>query len=452
MLSVQTPNDSATSNINLTLNALQFFIIFFPSTFVPLLDAILSNTHTSVPFSMIAITCLTAAILTLVMSSKRIGGGCFYPACYSTPLFALTVTSLNNGSMSDVLGIGILVGVIQLALTPLLSPLRNIFSKRLAGLISILIGIWIAQIGIIAMISPNQLAPILYHRTLGHHSQFNSTQTLIGLISLATMLYFRLHHQDKHKSLCLLYACLVGWALTWLFGSPNPAITHLIKTSPWISNPLHFHWQKPTFHLYHLSTYLITAIIVFLQTTAFIVLTHREDPETEPLKPKQHYSYKGNIVASIGLIVSSLLGAPQSPNTAAYGGQLTSGTFSNKLAWLYAALLLLVAISPKTLVAFLSVPATVRGATLLMIGGLMFIYGLASTQIESARRFHAISFTLSLLIATGMIITTTNNSTHLSSLNNITNPVFAIAIFIYIPLIIGDTIFQKLKSIHDKKV
>lgn len=416
----------------------QYIIIFLPAILVPLISLLrLHVANNSIGFAVIGFACISSAISTLIMRSNGwVGGNCFLPATYSAPLFAVSVLAMQSGSMAVVLGIGIMVGVLQIAFTPLLFLLRRIYNVHMAGFITLILGIWVGQTGIIALLFPDQISPILFHSKSIDLTHADMHQALIGLFALAIMLVLRLRGKASQQVLCILYGSLIAWVLAASIGMLDSRVIGLVKSAPWWQLLSYHNWVKPVFDFHYLLPCAIAALVIMFHVLSMVVTAqHAADYQKvnpNKKKKKRRRAMTGNLAAGIGLIFTSLLGAPQSPNVAGYGAQISTGWFVKGATWVFAAILIVLAYSPKLLLIFMTIPASVRGATLLFVGSGMFMYGLQTMRVPQMNTFSSVALALAFLIGGGFsIVPEVYDSSHLW-IAGVTNPMgfFAIAIYV----------------------
>lgn len=412
---------------------LQYLVIFLPLIIGPLLMLGLGSDIPDLIYNSVFSAMMAAAVATLLMCSRRwMGPGVFLPITGATPLFAIGLIVAQKGDFATLLGIGVVAGCLQVLLTPLMRWLKGVFDLRLAGFITMLLGLWVAQMGVVALFLPDQLTPFLFHNEQTQFSQIHGSSLMIGLLSLAVMLGCQIWGNGKVRMFSVLWGSAVGWIVALLFGLLNVKSVHLLKAAPWW-----FMWEPskmvmPEFHFhYHLIPCLTAAIILALQAMSMLVMTHHELGRD---KDFSGVMIRGNIRSGLGLIVSSFLGAPQAPNPAAIGVLSSSGIYARSLGYVCALFLVILAFSPKLSFLFMTIPAPVRGATILFLGSVMFMKGFRAMQFEIMSAFASTVFAFALLLGASMSIIPSFYHTHAVWLSSITNPVFFVAIVIYILL------------------
>ena len=413
----------------------QYLVIFLPLIIAPLLTI---GAH-AVPqypiYNIVFIAMIGTAVATLLIASKRLlGAGVFLPVTYATPLFAVSLIVSHTSNFATILGIGILAGAFQMLLCPLIRWIKPVFNRELAGFITMLLGLWVAQMGVIALFLPEQLTPFLFHPSEMPLAHINADHLLAGLLALMVMLLCRLRGTIKSRMFCILCGSIVGWAVAWLCGMLNANRLTLLEHAPWW-HVFHINeWVTPQINWHFTLPCIIAAVIMTLQVLSMIAMIQDDCDGIKHGPELRKLVSRGNFSAGLSLMVSSCLGAPQAPNPGAFGVLSSTGVYTRKLAYVYAGFLVLLAFSPKLSFLFITIPASVRGATILFMGSAMFMHGLHVMKVERMTRFHAVVFALSLLVGASMSIIPSFYHTHLLWLAGITNPVFFIAICLYLVL------------------
>jgi xanthine/uracil permease len=423
--------------LKLSLVSLENLVIFLPLIILPALQLLPTHTLAIILINTVSVSLLGAGIINLiiVLGAGRWRHGVFLPVTSSTPLFAISLMAVRTNNAALIYGMGIASGIFQIILTPLIRWLRFIFNTELAGFITMLLGVWVAQMGIMALFFPQQSTPLLFHRPHHHlNLSANLNQTIIGLLVLIIMLGYRLYGNSIHRMLCILYGTIVGWGITLLFGLSNQYVVSLIEKAPW------WHWPHPYalsgyhFDFHFLSIFLVAGFIAMLQIFSMLTMIDYETKKTSAAHSSYKHITRGNIASGAGLVISSCFGAPQSPNPASFGALCTTGVYSKQIAYLYGFVLLILAFSPKVALFFATVPASVRGATIMFLGTGMFMNGLKALNVGKMSTLHLSVFATALLAGTSTIIIPKLYLTKIIWIQGITNPVFVVSIFIYIAM------------------
>lgn len=413
--------------------SLQQLVVFLPLIVMPIFIVLQASSQLSLLYHFLAFAMFGCAISTLLLSCRaHIGGSCYLPVTFATPLFSLLLMFAPKGDIGLFISVGVAVGFIQLCLTPLLRWCKIIFNLHLAGFITMLLGIWVAQMGIIALFSPDNISPLMFHKFQQGEHGVDLKQLAIGFLTLGVIFTFRLSNKRESRIFCLLYGSIAGWLIAWLTGSLAKGKVALLMGAPWFSLP-----SFSFIHFSSLNTNLVFPIIIasFVLTMQLFsmmsMIQHENDGESDT-DVFANRNARVNMASSLGVVLSSMLGMPLAPNAAAFGVLGCTGVFSKKIGYGVAFFMCLLAFSPKVLMCFMTIPASVRGATILFIGSAMFMYGFAITNFNELRPLHRLIYILSLLVGTSITIEPTFYHSPHVWISAVTNPMFFIALIVFI--------------------
>lgn len=444
-LKIFSNTEEAPAHRLLALLSFQQLVVFLPLIVMPVFTLLNISKESSLLYQCLSLAMFGCAISTLLLCRRTpIGGSCYLPVTFATPMYALLLMVAPKGDLGVFISLGVIAGLIQLCLTPLIRCFRFLFNIHLAGFITMLLGIWVAQMGIIALFSPDNITPLLFHKEEHTSHLLDLKEVLFGFLTLIVIFICRLSKKKKPRMLCLFYGSIIGWGAAILTGSLSKSKVELVLNAPW------FYW--PSYQFIHFRSVnldlilplVIASIILAMQVFSIIALIQHDTEGLADTKAFAIRNAKGNIASSLGLIVSSFLGMPQAPNAAAFGALACTGSFSKKIAYVVASIMCLFAFSPKVLMCFVTIPASVRGATILFIGSAMFMHAFAIMQFKDLSPLHSLICVLSLLIGASITIEPGfYHSTHLW-ISAVTNPMILIALLLFI---VSHLIFYKFKRI-----
>jgi xanthine/uracil permease len=425
--------------------SIQQLIVFLPLIVMPIMILLKVSSRIDILYHFLSLAMFGCAISTLFISVRGyIGGSCYLPVTFATPMYALLLIVAPKGDIGIFMSLGVISGLIQLCLTPLIRWTKIVFNMHLAGFITMLLGIWVAQMGIIALFSPDNITPLLFHKAQHASYSFDLKQLLFGFMSLSVIFACRLSIKKKSRMLCLLYGSMAGWLMAIVTGSLSKNKVALVLNAPWFSWPSFSELHFSPFNTNLSIPIVIASVILTMQLYSIMAMIQHDNGGDPRSKAFANRNAKGNIASSLGLIVSSLFGMPQAPNAAAFGVESCTGVFSRKMAYGVAASMSLLAFSPRILMCLITIPASVRGATILFIGSAMFMHGLAIIKLKDLAPLHTLICILSLFL--GASITIEPNFYHSSHLwiSAVTNPMILIALIVFIG---SHLVFYKLKGI-----
>ncbi len=414
------------------LLALQQIIVYLPLIILPTLH-LLNASKVSDVYNAIALILLGSALSSCLCFAKSwMGGGVFLPITMAIPLYALCLFYADSSQYHVILNFGLSAGLIQLLMTPLIKWGHRIFNLHLASFITILLGIWVSEMGLVALFFPKDATPLLFTEDNQYLIRIHWHHLALGFFSLALMLYLRLSEKKKSRLFCLLYGSVIPWGIAFLAKMIEPhALAQSIK-APWFALP-HVNFG----HLAHLQLHfslpvVIAGIVLSLHVFSMLTMINYANGRCHTLNLVNRLNTRGNIASSLGLILSSVFFfAPLSANPAAFGSQKCVGVYSRTIALGYASILVMLAFSPKVALFFTTIPAAVRGATILFIGSTMFMKGLEYLDINKMSPLHAFIFVLSLLLGASFAIVPSFYLETTEWLSKVTNPMFVLSIMVF---------------------
>ncbi len=426
---------------------IQYLIVFIPLIIYPILTLVGASTSPSLIINTISASLLSAAVTTFLIGRWRgFGGGYFLPITSATPLFAAALLAKQTGDLGLIFGMSLVSGIIVILMSLAIRYLKFIFNITLAGFITMLLGIWVAVLGVDALFFPSDLTPLLFHAPQHLNDAINTNQTIIGLIALAAMLVVRLSSPKKHRLYCLLYGSVIGWLIALIFGQIDSDKLSLLQSAPWLYYPHPFSFVGYHFSTHLLLPYILGGFLISLQVFSMFALIDLEtQADTNALNLSR--CSKGNFTTGIALLVSSLLGSPQAPNPAAFGAQYATGIYSRRVAYVVSLFALLLSFSPKISALFLTIPAAVRGVSILFLGSGMFMAGLEVVTLNKLNSYQAMIFYLALLIGASFSIIPEFYTTTTVWIKGVTDPTFLIAVVTFIIL----NLFVLMRSRKSRK-
>lgn len=292
-----------------------------------------------------------------------------------------------------------IVGIAQLFGSFILYFFRRYFTLRLAGLIFFGLGIWGSALGISELFHPVGLGQIILHGAT-QNSRFQLQPALLGILVLIIMLTCMM--LKRLRNVCVLIGVIIGWIIGAIFGFiPNDHVA-ILKNTPWFTYP---HFWHPINFVFSLKAYVFLISLGFYSSIilfALITILRKENYKDWEARNLQA-CIKGNLAISIGAIITSFLGGfPATPPHGSVAGLIATQAYSRRIAYVCATILFIFAFIPKFAVFFITMPATVNGAVIILMGGIMCAKSFKYINFNqlSSSQLKAYSYAIILLVIT----------------------------------------------------
>lgn len=382
---------------------LQLLVKFSIMIMFPLLVAEYAGISLEATVNFISISLIAGAVSTILQAMVRpkIAAGQLLPTFTSVPYFIASLTAAYEGGLSLVLGMTIIGGIIQLALTPLIRRFKFIFTRDVAAFILILLGFWLGVLGVQELFNPSELGQLAIHNSLLMQKTpalYKKNTDLIGYITLSIIIILRLWSPQKLRLYCILIGMIIGWGLACLHGYIPAAGLLRLTTADWLHLPqlvnLHYSFKSTL-----LFPFFLAALITCFEYFA-LICANEKGVDNDWSSPDLPTIRRGNFWMSITHIVAGSLGSvAQSPLPGAVGVSIATGAYSRNIAYFFAIGLLLLSCSPKMIAFFLTIPAGVNGAAVTFIGASLFMLGVNMINLKSANSRKTYAIGIAFLIA-----------------------------------------------------
>ncbi|MBL7480374.1 solute carrier family 23 protein [Legionella bononiensis] len=385
------------------LLGVQLLVKFSIMAMFPLMVAKYAGASPDATATLISMSLIWGAIATLIqaIALPKISSGALLPSFTSIPYFVASLSAAHLGGLSMVFGMSLIGGLVQLILTPLIRSYRFVFTKDTAAFILVMLGFWLGVLGVQELFSPSELGQLMIHNTSSipqASTEYKHGIDIIGFNVLALMVIIRLWSPQKLRLYCILIGILTGWILAYLNGFIPDTLLQRVESAPWLQLP-HLMMPHYSFSKDLLFPFLIAS---FITTFAFFALAcvNQRVASNDWKEPDLSTIRRGNLWLSITTILASGTGSiAQSPLPGAVGLSITSGAYSKIIAYTFSMLLILISFSPKVVAVFLTIPAGVNGATAVIIGASLFMFGINMWSLQNADSKKTYAIGIAFLIA-----------------------------------------------------
>ena len=297
------------------------------------------------------------------------------------------VASLPGSGLDAVFGMVWVVGLTQIGFSFVILRMRNVFTTEVSGVAVMLIGLGLGALGLQQMFG-----------TSTYSQPLSGTSLLAGALALATMVGCNVWAKGLVKLLAPLTGLLVGMALSLL-----PEQVQAWQALPWLRLPQlpAFGWR---FEAGAIVPYAVTGFALALTSMGTQTIVQRS-ADADWVRPHLRPLARGVRAEGVAHLFAALVnGLPLAASGGAVSLAAASGSASRYLGYWTAALLLLAALVPKLIGAWLLLPAPVMGALLLYLATFTTLSGLqliASRMLDNRR---VLAVGLGLVVGTGMSV------------------------------------------------
>lgn len=343
-------------------------------------------------------TLLMTAITTLLLSNRKTGCGYFAPATTSTAFHAVDFQAILSGGVGLMSGMILFGAAVRLLLTPLLRPLRHLFTPVLAGFVITGLAIYLGQMGLRLLLVNAEFGDVLLHGALltAPLEQVNVAPVTVGLVSLLLMVCIAMWSPRTLRPFGVLIGIVFATLLSLVLDR-TLAISVEWKEIPWWGVPKLGHWGW-AFDWRFVPSYLVSAVlsvIHFYGKLASLEFNNGFGARAYDFRAIR----KGNIVVGVMGLVGSLFGAPMHDLRAeGVGLQHATGVYSRWIAYPLSFIFLALAFCPRVAATLGLVPPAAIGATMVFIGVHLAIVGLRMIDFPGLSPAHASAIAIALAV------------------------------------------------------
>ncbi len=326
-----------------------------------------------VSFSMIA-----AGIATILQTLKRgpVGAGYLTPEGPDPSFLAASLQAVHAGGAALLYGMTIAAGLFEGLLSAVIYRLRVLFPPEVTGVIVAMVGVSLlpaAMDGFLG-VAPGATAPTA-----------DPTTTVLSVVILFLIVCTNVWGKGAVRQFALPLGIVVGYAAAAGLGMYTPAQVSQLRDAPLVGFP-GFSGLSYSFDARLLLPFLIAITCSTLKNVGDITTCQKVNDAN--WRRVDMRSVRGGILAdAIGTVLGGLLGGMgQASYSANVGLSVATGITSRVVGVATGGLVIALAFLPKLAVAFLIMPQSVLGASLIF--GMCFMI-LAGLQIMTSRMIDA---------------------------------------------------------------
>ncbi|HWL69763.1 MAG TPA: solute carrier family 23 protein [Geminicoccus sp.] len=316
--------------------------------------------------SAISLGMIAAAIATVLQAlrSGPVGSGFLAPPVYSAIYLGPSIQAAAVGGLPAVFGMTIFAGLVEVALSFVLQRLRIIIQPTISGLAITVVGL---QLGLVGM-----------EHSLGISSSgsvYSAGHVTVAAATLAVCIGLTIWGRGVWRLVSSLGGLVAGVVTATLLGLPGPGGMGGIATASWAALPGIDHIRF-AFEPALIPAFVAAGLAGALRVVGVVTTCQRaNDPAWKA--PDFPNIRKGVLADGLGCAVGGALGTPgMNIGPSLVGISIATGVTSRVIAYACAAVLVVLAFTPKVAGAILDLPTAVAGALLVFTASIMIGSGL----------------------------------------------------------------------------
>ena len=345
--------------------------------YLVLVAIILRHAHVTPAASVDAmgIACVALAIGTVLQALPRgpVGSGFLAPPVFSATYLAPSVLAAELGGMRLVFGMTVFAGVVEVLIGLALNRLRIVITPVLSGLTVFVVGLQLGIVGIGETLDVQHVALPDF-----------SLHLLVATATLLTCVALSIWGRGILKLVCTLVGLLVGMAGADMIGLIAPAQLATFGHTAWVAlpHPALAYGFEPA-----LAPAFLAAGVAAALRAVGVVTTCQRVNDAAWQRPDMANVRRGVLADGLANVIGGALGTPgMSISPSMVGISAATGATSRAIGFVAAAVLLVIAVSPRLSGFFLLVPSEVAGALLVFTASFLITGGM---EIMVAPRRHA---------------------------------------------------------------
>ncbi len=372
------------------LNGLQHVAIISINLVYIVLVARAAGAPLQLVASLVAVALLVLSVGTVLQSLRLgpLGSGYMCPSTLTATYLAPSLLAAQSGGLPLVFGMTALAGALEAALAPLLHRLRAIFPTEISGLIIFMIGLSAGLAGLRTVLGEGA-APV------------SGAEWLVGGLTLATMVALNIWGRNAARMLCALVGLLVGYVAAAVTGLFDEKMLAAVSGAPLFGLPRfdHLAWSVD---LALVVPFAIASLATAMKAAGTITMCQRLN-DADWVRPDMDSIRRGVMADGVSTVISGIAGGlGTNTSTPSVGLSAATGVASRVVAFIVAAIFVVLAFFPKVIVLVAGMPRPVIVAALLFAMSFIILNGLQTmtSRLLDARR----TLVLGLAIIAGVAV------------------------------------------------
>jgi NCS2 family nucleobase:cation symporter-2 len=317
-----------------------------------------------------------------------LGSGYLCPPIFAAAYLPASLLALKAGGLPLMFGMTLFAGVVEVAVSRLLRPLRPFLPPEIAGFVVAMIGLTIGLLGFRSVFGIGQAEPP------------GMAAYAVAAITLAIMVGLNVWTTGAPKIFGALIGMVAGYGIAVLAGVLPAADLARLNAAPMIHLPgvEHLGWA---FDAELVVPFVVAAVAASLRAIGDLTICQKTN-DADWVRPDFATISGGALANGLGTLLSGVLGTVGlNTSTSNVGLASATGVTSRYVAFAVGGIYLMLAFLPKAGMVYAIMPAPVVGATLLFAAALVFVNGLIiiTSRMLDSRRIFVIGLSFMLALA-----------------------------------------------------
>ena len=350
----------------LLLLGLQYAVL--DASYLVLVAIIVRHSNASIEerVGLMGITCVALAIGAALQSLRTgpVGSGYMAPPVISATFMGPSVAAAQIGGMRLVYGMTIVAGLIETLIALTLQRLRLVITPIVSGMAVFIVGLQLGIVGIGEVLDvPHETLPAF------------PIHLMVTVSTLAVCMALSIWGRGVWKLLCSFLGLVFGMTAAAMAGLINPEQLANIARSAWIELP-HVSFPDYGFDIALLPAFLAAGAAAAFRAVG-VVTTCQRINNAAWRHPDMPNIRKGVLADGAANVAGGLLGtAGMSISPSMVGISTATGATSRSIAFVAAAYLLILGISPRLAGSFLLIPPEVAGSIMVFTATFLIMSGM----------------------------------------------------------------------------
>jgi xanthine permease XanP len=370
------------------LAAIQHFAVLIYSAFPLVIVARAAGATNEQAISMVSAGLLVIAVGTLAHIHRigPFGSGYLLPNGFHIGYFGPYLAAAALGGLPLVFGMTVFLGLLEACFSQLLYRLRSILPSEISGLVILLTGVLVADIGLRFLFGKANLSP---------------EGGIVASITLAAMIMFHVWGRGLVRLMSVLLGMLVGYAVALYFLPDTILALARATDTPLLAVPSfgHVSWS---FDWSMAPPFAVLALSAAMGTSGNVTVQQRLN-DADWKRPDLGSIVGGIFTAGLIKAMSGLTGTTAIGNLSAnVGVTVASGVASRDVAYAIATIAGVLAFLPLFSAALMTMPEPVVASAMLFVGSTLLVSGIQiiTSRLLDARRTLVIGLSIAAALAT----------------------------------------------------
>lgn len=340
---------------------------------------------------LLAASMLVLGVAALLQSLPRgpVGARLLCPPVCTAAYLTPAVLAVKTGGLSLAFGMTAFGGLIEIAVSRVLRPLRPYLPPELSGLVVLLVAVSVGNLGFRSLLGIDAAQPP------------DTREFAVAALTLATMLGLSVWSRGAARLFCALIGMTVGYLAASMTGILAAADFDALHQAALVSVP-RFAAHGWSWDAALVIPFAIAALGTAIRGVGDITIAQKIN-DTDWVRPEMRSVSGGVLANGMANVLGGLLGAHGvSTYTSSVGLSAASGVTSRRVGYAIGAIFVLLAFMPKASALFLIMPRPVIGAATLFTAAIIFVNGvqIVASRLMDARR----TFVIGLSFVTGLAV------------------------------------------------